>query len=125
MPKLGTSSLKQCAFLNGKRVLFSSRKIYEAGPMSGEATLLRSSPVVYIYYIRYRNSYNERSDVATPQAVSGLMDFRLRKWSTEGVKKHKLFEEQSSEFLCFSLPCSIFTEIRAAGGLSLFRVFLP
>ena len=36
MPKLGTSSLKQCAFLNGKRVLFSSRKIYEAGPMSGE-----------------------------------------------------------------------------------------
>ena len=35
MPKLGTSSLKQCAFLNGKRVLFSSRKIYEAGPMSG------------------------------------------------------------------------------------------
>ena len=27
------------------------------------------------------------------------MDFRLRKWSTEGVKKHKLFEEQSSEFL--------------------------
>ena len=35
MPKLGTSSLKQCAFLNGKRVLFSSRKIYEAGPMWG------------------------------------------------------------------------------------------
>ena len=53
------------------------------------------------------------------------MDFRLRKWSTEGVKKHKLFEEQSSEFLCFSLMCSIFSEIRAAGGLSLFRFFLP
>ena len=67
---------------------------------------------------------NERSDVATPQAVSGLMDFRLRKWSTEGVKKHKLFEERSSEFLCFSLTCSIFTEIRAAGELSLFRFFL-
>ena len=95
MPKLGTSSLKQCAFLNGKRVLFSSRKIYEAGPMSGGSE------------------------------DSGLMDFRLRKWSTEGVKKHKLFEERSSEFLCFSLPCSIFTEIRAAGGLSLFRFFLP
>ena len=45
MPKLGTSSLKQCAFLNGKRVLFSSRKIYEAGARWGEATLLRSSPV--------------------------------------------------------------------------------
>ena len=43
MPKLGTSSLKQCAFLNGKRVLFSSRKIYEAGTgWGGEATLLRS-----------------------------------------------------------------------------------
>ena len=67
---------------------------------------------------------NERSDVATPQAVSGLMDFRLRKWSTEGVKKHKLFEERSSEFLCFSLTFSIFTEIRAAGELSLFRFFL-
>ena len=38
MPKLGTSSLKQCAFLNGKRVLFSSRKIYEAGPIWGPAT---------------------------------------------------------------------------------------
>ncbi len=56
---------------------------------------------------------------------SGLMDFRLRKWSTEGVKKRKLFEEQSSEFLRFSLQCSIFTEIHAAGGLSLFRFFLP
>ncbi len=33
MPKLGATLLKQCAFLNGKRVLFSSRKIYEAGPM--------------------------------------------------------------------------------------------
>ena len=39
MHKLGTSSLKQCAFLNGKRVLFSSRKIYEAGPMSGGGDL--------------------------------------------------------------------------------------
>ena len=109
MPKLGTSSLKQCAFLNGKRVLFSSRKIYEAGP---------------IFMGEYPATSNERSDVATPQAVSGLMDFRLRKWSTEGVKKHKLFEERSSEFLCFSLTCSIFTEIRAAGELSLFRFFL-
>ena len=53
------------------------------------------------------------------------MDFRLRKWSTEGVKKRKLFEERSSEFLRFSLQCSIFSEIRAAGGLSLFRFFLP
>ena len=44
MPKLGTLSLKQCAFLNGKRVLFFSRKIYEAGAGWGEATLLRSSP---------------------------------------------------------------------------------
>ena len=47
-----------------KRVLFSSRKIYEAGPMSGEATLLRSSPVVYIYYIRYRNH-----TIATSEAM--------------------------------------------------------
>ncbi len=39
MHKLGTSSLKQCAFLNGKRVLFFSRKIYEAGPMSGRRRL--------------------------------------------------------------------------------------
>ena len=43
MPKLGTPSLKQCAFLNGKRVLFSSRKIYEAGNPFFFATLLRSS----------------------------------------------------------------------------------
>ena len=125
MPKLGTSSLKQCAFLYGKRVLFSSRKIYEAGPMSGRRRHCFARRLLYIYYIRYRNSCNERCDVATPQAVSGLMDFRLRKWSTEGVKKHKLFEERSSEFLCFSLTCSIFSEIRAAGGLSLFRFFLP
>ncbi len=39
MHKLGTLSLKQCAFLNGKRVLFSSRKIYEAGPMSGRGDI--------------------------------------------------------------------------------------
>ena len=39
MPKLGTLSLKQCAFLNGKRVLFFSRKIYEAGPMSGRGDI--------------------------------------------------------------------------------------
>ena len=39
MPKLGTLSLKQCAFLNGKRVLFFSRKIYEAGPMSGRSDI--------------------------------------------------------------------------------------
>ena len=62
MPKLGTSSLKQCAFLNGKRVLFSSRKIYEAGPMWGcdiaslvavvflMATSLRSSQLVFEVY---------------------------------------------------------------------------
>ena len=124
MPKLGTSSLKQCAFLNGKRVLFSSRKIYEAGPMSGGGDL---SPLgipighwccLELTQQRAKRCCNDSED-------SGLMDFRLRKWSTEGVKKHKLFEEQSSEFLCFSLTCSIFTEIRAAGGLSLFRFFLP
>ena len=125
MPKLGTSSLKQCAFLNGKRVLFSSRKIYEAGPMSGgEATLLRSSPDDNCRCcLEHPQQRAQRCCAKT--AVSGHMDFRLRKWSTEGVKKHKLFEEQSSEFLCFSLTCSIFTEIRAAGGLSLFRFFLP
>ena len=125
MPKLGTPSLKQCAFLNGKRVLFSSRKIYEAGPMSGGRRHCFARRQMITVGAVWNSPSNERSDVATPQAVSGLMDFRLRKWSTEGVKKHKLFEERSSEFLCFSLTCSIFTEIRAAGGLSLFRFFLP
>ena len=62
--------------------------------------------------------------IATSEAKSGLMDFRLRKWSTEGVKKHKLFEERSSEFLCFSLQCSIFTEIRAAGEFLFWYFFL-
>ena len=52
------------------------------------------------------------------------MDFRLRKWSTEGVKKRKLFEERSSEFLRFSLQCSIFTEIRAAGEFLFWYFFL-
>ena len=125
MPKLGTSSLKQCAFLNGKRVLFSSRKIYEAGPMSGggrrHCFARRQMPVVGALW-----GYPATSEAMLRKkaGVSGLMDFRLRKWSTEGVKKHKLFEERSSEFLCFSLTCSIFTEIRAAGELSLFRFFL-
>ena len=123
MPKLGTSSLKQCAFLNGKRVLFFSLKIYEAGPMSGEATLLRSSPVVSSWCTR-GDTQQRAKRCCNDSEDSGLMDFRLRKWSTEGVKKHKLFEERSSEFLCFSLTCSIFTEIRAAGELSLFRFFL-
>ena len=62
MHKLGTLSLKQCAFLNGKRVLFSSRKIYEAGPMSGGGDL---SPLGIGAV--WNSPSNERSDVAPIQ----------------------------------------------------------
>ena len=62
MHKLGTSSLKQVC------ILFSSRKIYEAGPMSGGATLLRSSPDASSWCTLGIPS-NERSDVATIQGI--------------------------------------------------------